>query len=183
MRRFGRFMHPYGAFCAPTLLAAAAFGLSACGSAATTTGTPTTSRASVALPPCPKNDHHLTFTHDDRTATTLVPAGATAVRLCTYQGLNPHVRDVGLLDTSRQVTKPAKVAALASLFNQLPPYSGNRRLIYCPMDDGSKAAALFDYAHAPIVTVAIHLTGCSFVKNGDQRRVLTRRLERAFRPT
>jgi hypothetical protein len=181
-RPFGRLSHPYGGFPARALLLAA-LALAACGTAGTSGTTSTASIGPGPRPHCPKKARHLRFTHDERTAHSLVPAGATSLVLCAYHGLNPKVHQVGELATSRRITSRVSIASLTSLFDGLPPDPFEGGVTNCPMDNGSKEAAIFGYRGEPPVTVSIRPTGCAFVSNGDLRRALTPRLERALSPT
>jgi hypothetical protein len=97
---------------------------------------------------------------------TLVPAGAQGVLLCSYRGLNPPGQPHRLI-AERTLTDPSEVAALTGQFDALraaPP------LVACPMNDGSEIVATFLYRQAPPDAVAVGLSGCEIVSNGHVSR-------------
>jgi hypothetical protein len=95
----------------------------------------------------------------------LAPAGADAIRLCRYSGLNskPPLR----LTRSVLIGRRATVASLTRQFNRLPSFKG---AIACPVDDGSQILALFAYPSGRRMTIDVHLEGCSQATNGDATR-------------
>jgi hypothetical protein len=100
----------------------------------------------------------------------LVPAGATALLLCSYHGLNPPSQS-GKLDQARRVTGARELSQLTHAFDTLPKVP---RGIFCPMDDGSAILATFSYSYAPSNPVSIGLTGCQIVTNGHVTRTASR---------
>jgi len=98
----------------------------------------------------------------------LAPAGAGAIRLCRYAGLNTAATP-GSLVGSRLVRSAPLVGKLVWEFGQLkqaPPGA----VFACPNDDGSQALALLAYRHGEEVTISVDMTGCSGVSNGDVSR-------------
>jgi hypothetical protein len=92
----------------------------------------------------------------------LAPAGAVAIRLCRYAGMNIRPR-LKLLRSS-PVTDPRLVAKLVHEFGELPSPSPGAEA--CPMDDGSQIIALLAYPHAHAARISVGLTGCRTVTNG-----------------
>lgn len=97
---------------------------------------------------------------------TLAPAGANAIRLCRYSGLNDHpplrlVRAT-FLDRTRLVGQ------LVRRFDRLP--SGPSAPVACPADDGSEIVALASYPDGHEVRISVGLTGCQVVSNGSVNR-------------
>jgi len=75
---------------------------------------------------------------------------------------------------SRLLTNPARVTTLVRQFNELPPFPPGA--FACPADDGSQILALLAYPNAKHVTIAVELTGCQRVTNGDLVRIDSRHL-------
>ena len=96
----------------------------------------------------------------------LVPAGAVALLLCSYRGLNPSGPSRHLL-ARHTLADPAEVAALSRQFDALRPPPP---LVACPMDDGSEIVASFLYREAPPDPVTVGLSGCEIVSNGRLTR-------------
>ncbi len=96
----------------------------------------------------------------------LAPAGATAIRLCRYSGLNASPRL--MLVRSRLVSSRAVVRRLVDEFDRLPPPPAGA--VACPDDDGSQIVALVSYPAGQQVTIAVGLTGCALVTNGSVHR-------------
>jgi hypothetical protein len=94
----------------------------------------------------------------------LAPAGAVALRLCRYGGLNGSAPLA--LARSWLVTAPAIVGRLAREFDALPAYPKGA-IFHCPAEDGSQVLALFAYPSGERVVLALQLTGCRVVTNGD----------------
>jgi hypothetical protein len=95
----------------------------------------------------------------------LAPAGATAIRLCRYSGLNAHPR-LMLLD-SRVLESRSLVQQLVSEFDRLPSPTG---AVACPADDLSQILAVLAYPARHQVTITVGLTGCALVTNGSVHR-------------
>jgi hypothetical protein len=114
-------------------------------------------------------------------AEELVPPGATALRLCSYQ--NPSsistsksgdVDPIRPASTTRAlkralVTSQAELRWFVQTFNELRSYPSGKA-ISCPADLGTKALALFSYAASPGDPVTIELTGCTAASNGHITR-------------
>ena len=96
----------------------------------------------------------------------LAPAGATAIRLCRYAGLNGSPR-LGLV-SSRLITSAGLVAELVREFDTLPSMPPGA--FSCPADDGSQIAASLRYGGGQNVTISVGLTGCRLVSNGSVHR-------------
>ena len=96
----------------------------------------------------------------------LAPAGASAIRLCGYSGLNNHPP----LRLARSVLRsdPSLVGELVQEFDRLPSAQG---AYACPSDDGSEIVALLAYPDGHGVTVSVGLTGCETVTNGSVFRI------------
>jgi hypothetical protein len=92
----------------------------------------------------------------------LAPAGAVAVRLCRYAGLNAHPRLA--LTRTRFVTNPGRVSMLAWNLDRLPPFGPGA--IACPTDDGAQILALLSYPAGRRIAVSVGLGGCLTVTNG-----------------
>jgi hypothetical protein len=148
------------------ILAALAVGLTACGAARAARPGSAPSGPSARPPACaaigptrvPPNSW-------SQARSQLAPAGATAIRLCRYAGLNDHPQR-GLL-RSALVTSRTTVASLVQDFDRLPAATGT---FNCPVDDGSAIVALLTYPHGRALTISVGLRGCQSVTNGDLRR-------------
>lgn len=92
----------------------------------------------------------------------LAPLGAIAIRLCRYGDL-PEI----LLLRSTLLTSPSMVGRLLNDFDKLPTPP---RAVKCPENNGSEIVALIAYAHGERVTVALQLSGCGRVTNGNLAR-------------
>jgi hypothetical protein len=90
----------------------------------------------------------------------LVPAGATAVLLCRYRGLNPPATALRL-EQRRVVDSPRTIATLTNELDALPRQS---RFVMCPMDDGSEIVATFSRGAETLAVVRVGLTGCRIVR-------------------
>jgi hypothetical protein len=99
------------------------------------------------------------------TSDKLAPAGATAIRLCRYDGLNskPRLKFVG----ANLITSRKQVDKLIGQFDALKQLHGATS---CPSDDASQILALISYGHRHQVRISIGLTGCSRVTNGNLTR-------------
>ena len=96
----------------------------------------------------------------------LAPAGASAIRLCRYAGLNARPRFA--LVRSRLLRDGRLVRILVHAFDGLPLFP--RGPVNCPNDDGSQIVALLAYPNDHVVTISIGLTGCRGVGNGSVAR-------------
>lgn len=96
----------------------------------------------------------------------LAPAGANAIRLCRYAGLNASPRLA--LTGSRLVRGSRLVSGLAGELDALQPLP--RGVLNCPEDDGSQIVALLAYPGRHVVTIGVGLTGCRVVANGSVTR-------------
>ena len=96
----------------------------------------------------------------------LAPAGADAIRLCRYSGLNDHPRLT--LTHTALLTTPSLVSTLVPEFDKLPSQRG---AIACPFNDGSEIVALLAYPTAHAVTISVGLRGCENVTNGNLKRI------------
>ena len=96
----------------------------------------------------------------------LAPVGATAIRLCRYDGLNAKPRlkfvSANLITTSKQVGE------LITQFDALKQLRG--ATTSCPSDDASQILALISYGDRHQVRISVALTGCSRVTNGNLSR-------------
>jgi len=95
----------------------------------------------------------------------LAPAGAVAIRLCRYSGLNAHPKSA--LVSSRLLADPAVVRGIVTGFDRLPQMP---RGIFCPMDDGSQILVFLAYRGGRELTIRVALTGCRIVTNGSVGR-------------
>ncbi|MGA2924851.1 MAG: hypothetical protein ABSG43_02465 [Solirubrobacteraceae bacterium] len=95
----------------------------------------------------------------------LAPAGASAIRLCRYSGLNAHPRLT--LAGSRLLVSRSLVQQLVSEFARLPSLSG---AVACPNENLSQILALLSYPAGQQVTISVGLTGCALVTNGSVHR-------------
>ena len=97
----------------------------------------------------------------------LAPAGATAIRLCRYSGVNAPGLPGLLLVRSTLHDIPSLVSRMAREFDRLPAWSG---ALWCPADDGSEIIVLLAYPDRHAVTIGVGLTGCAVVTNGSLGR-------------
>lgn len=114
----------------------------------------------------------------------LAPAGARAIRLCRYSGLNRHRRLA--LVRSVALSAPGLVGELVREFDELPSQQPGTAIV-CPTDDSSQIVALLAYPGGRVVTIAVHLRGCEPVTNGSVDRAaagkeLVPQLERLTAP-
>jgi hypothetical protein len=142
----------------------------ACGFAA---GVPAYARValSAGLQPalCPSAPQYVTRANPwAKARRTLAPAGATAMRLCRYNGANGS-RSLKLR-RSRLVTESTTIAKVAGEFNALPRLPSGAAFS-CPVDVGSQILVLFVYPNRQRVTIAVDLTGCQEVTNGDIKAI------------
>lgn len=138
----------------PLSLAALALALAAAQAAATT----------PAPPPCPAHSITSVATnHWVAARRELLPPGASALRLCRFNGL------VGTgepkLAGSRAITSAAQIAQLTRDLDALPPYP--KLALPCPLDNGAQVDVLAAFPGGRRVTVSYDSTGCNRVTNGD----------------
>lgn len=145
-------------------LAVTAAAIVGCGS---TAGSPTEVAVRALMPDACSPKAPATLPRERWTAArhVLAPAGASAIRLCRYAGLNGHPR-LRLMD-SRLLKSASVVHQLVSEFDRLPSLSG---AVACPNDDLSQILALLSYGGGHQVTVSVGLTGCASVTNGGVHR-------------
>jgi hypothetical protein len=93
----------------------------------------------------------------------LVPAGASALRLCRYAGLNATPR-LALLDQTL-VQQHKHVARLVGELDALVPFPPGA--FACPADDGSQILVLASYPAHHQLRVSVALTGCGTATNGS----------------
>ncbi len=148
------------------VLAALAIGLAACGAASAAPAGFSRSEATVRPPSCAATAPARIAANPWAPARArLAPAGARAIRLCRYDGLNaPRPRR---LTHSTLIAGGATVAGLVRQFDRLPSGAGTYA---CPVDDGSEIIALLAYPRGRGVTISVGLRGCQTVSNGDVRR-------------
>jgi hypothetical protein len=102
----------------------------------------------------------------------LAPGHPASVRLCRYSGLNEH--PATSLAASRLIRSSSTIRTLVRAFNRLPaPVPGTHA---CPADDGSQIRVLLTYPSGHRVTIAVELSGCGVVTNGDLYRMATAQL-------
>ncbi|HEY5198320.1 MAG TPA: hypothetical protein VIJ51_14970 [Solirubrobacteraceae bacterium] len=94
---------------------------------------------------------------------SLAPAGADAIRLCRYTGLNVRPR-LGLARSSLHTTASFVSRIVGELDRLPPPPSGP---ISCPADDDSEVVVVLAYPGGHTVAVSVGLEGCQLVTNGD----------------
>ncbi len=148
------------------IVGAAACGASHASSSAAAASTPA---HRVEPPPCAQTRKPDAVAHNPwaQARKRLAPAGPDAMRLCRYGGLNASPPN-GLVH-SRLVSGRAIITRLVGQFNQLPPFPPGA--FACPSDDGTQILALLAYPNGKQVTIAVSLTGCEGVTNGDVDRV------------
>jgi hypothetical protein len=94
---------------------------------------------------------------------TLIPEGASRLRLCRYYGTESTAGKVGLA-ASKLVTDRRVIAGIARTLDSAPvPAPGGQS---CPEDTGATAIGFFFIGAAKPVAVQIHLSGCYFATNG-----------------
>jgi len=113
--------------------------------------------------PCPHSDRPRLSNRGSALHARLVPAGATALELCRYRGLNPP-GGFGRLILSRRVTNAGTVRSLAKGLDALPRVPSGA--FDCPADDGSQVLAIFGYPRRDPVTIRVKMRGCQVVTNG-----------------
>jgi hypothetical protein len=91
----------------------------------------------------------------------LAPSGASAIRLCRYDGLDS--KPARGLARSALVTNGPAIATLIGELDALPAMS---KKAFCPIDTGAEIVALIAYPGDHGVLVAIDLTGCAIASNG-----------------
>jgi hypothetical protein len=96
--------------------------------------------------------------YPDRTAATVIPAGASAVTVIERPGFGVKAKAYGPV----QVTAPGTVAAIVKVVNQ-DPVSPVGPVYHCPLDDGATMALTFRSTAATVATTSIKLTGCGSV--------------------
>jgi hypothetical protein len=124
---------------------------------------------------CPASDRTAVLSTRPGADAALVPAGATSLLLCRYNGLpNPPPLNVpgkpafGLVSSAR-VGDAARVARLASELDALP--AGGDYAIACPADFGDDVVAYFGYPAGAEDPVTVDLSGCNTVTNGSLHRL------------
>jgi hypothetical protein len=102
----------------------------------------------------------------------LAPPGASAIRLCRYNGLN--TKPYRGLAAQALVTSKGEVATIVGELDALPrvPPGAIFSREECPADDGSLVDALIAYPGGHGVLVSIELGGCFGVTNGNVMRTL-----------
>ncbi|HEY2769807.1 MAG TPA: hypothetical protein VGI87_04535 [Solirubrobacteraceae bacterium] len=101
----------------------------------------------------------------------VAPPGASALRLCRYLGGN--TRDPGALARTVLVIQQQQIRQIAHELNSL------RRLpahALCPKDDGSMITILARYPQHRRLAIAVILTGCTQVTNGNRDYVASEHL-------
>ena len=93
----------------------------------------------------------------------LAPAGAVAIRLCRYNGLDSLPR-LALARSVLETSSPV-VAELVREFDALPSFAPGSGLS-CPADDGSRIVALLGYPAGQRVAIVVAPLGCAPVTNG-----------------
>jgi hypothetical protein len=123
--------------------------------------------------------------HNPATKKTIVPAGATSLRICRYWGFgNEQGRQtpktqarVGTLNDQAEVKNRPLLEGLTYEFKELNP--APKGPISCPEDDGAELYAIFFYPHAEPVIVHVALEGCRFAYSGGKGAgVMTTSLQR-----
>ena len=120
-----------------------------------------------AQPPCPATSQlRIPRNGWPPARAQLAPSAPDAFRLCRYSGLNAHPGSS--LVRAKLVSDRARRESLVRQFNRLRQFP--REPIACPMDDGSQILALLGYVNGRRVGIAVALTGCEGVTNGDLTR-------------
>lgn len=123
--------------------------------------------------------------HNPAAKKTLVPAGATSLRICRYWGFGNEKGEqtpktqarVGTLNDQAEVKNRPLLEGLTYEFKELVP--APKGPISCPEDDGTELYAIFFYPHAEPVIVHVSLEGCRFAYGGGKRaRQMTTSLQR-----
>jgi hypothetical protein len=152
------------------LLGVALCGVVGCGSQVTPASSPPPGQVAVAqatLPNCPAALPKKS-TYPAGPATTMVPSGANAARVCRYAGLNES-QAAGTLLKAGQVNS-AELSGLSSSLNSAVPMPARMN---CPMDDSSADLVIFGYPDGHLVHVTVGLRGCNLVSNGADNKHLT----------
>ena len=124
--------------------------------------------ASGVAPPaaCPGSDRHAAVSTRPGATRALVPAGARAVLLCRYSGLDGP-GGAFRLERHGLVGDETTVAHLTRELDALTPSTG---VYHCPSDSAADLVAHFLYANGPQDPVTVDLTGCNGVTNGHVHR-------------
>ncbi len=115
---------------------------------------------------CPGTDRKAAVSTRPGAARALVPAGARAILVCRYSGLNAP-GGAFRLEVHSLVSEQATVARMARELDALAPTTG---VYHCPSDSAAALVARFLYATGPQDPVTIDLTGCNVVTNGHVHR-------------
>jgi hypothetical protein len=122
--------------------------------------------------------------HNPAAKKSIVPAGATSLRICRYWGFGnekgqqtPKTQArAGELNDQAEVRNKALLEGLTYEFKELE--AAPKGTINCPSDDGTELYAVFFYAHAQPVIVHVALSGCRFASAAVPRaREMTASLE------
>jgi hypothetical protein len=153
-------------------------------------GTGVTSAAAASVDPfaqsCPSTTLEEGATgklnHNPAARKAIVPAGASALRLCRYYGFGagrqtPKTQArAGKLQDQAVVHSRAVLEGLTFEFKELA--AAPKGPISCPFDEGAELYAVFFYPHAKPVILRVSLSGCQFVSGAAPRaRNLNRSLE------
>ncbi len=121
--------------------------------------------------------------HNPVARKALVPAGATAVRICRYYGFGagrqtPKTQArAGELQDGALVRGRDLLESLTLEFKELE--AAPKGSISCPEDEGARLYAVFSYPSAKPVVLGVSLSGCRFVYGATPRgRELTAPLEK-----
>jgi hypothetical protein len=113
---------------------------------------------------CPAGKPQAVHSARDGASAALVPDGPGQVLLCRYAGLgDPHP---SALAAQKLVADQSTITSLATEINGLPQL-GN---VACPADFGTTVVAFFEYSSGPEDPVAVGLSGCQLVTNGQLTR-------------
>lgn len=96
----------------------------------------------------------------------LAPPGASGIGLCRYSGLDEHPQLA--LIRSVVLDAPSLVGELVREFDELGSLEGGT--YSCPSENGSEIDVLLAYASGHGVAIAVDLSGCLGVRNGDVDR-------------
>lgn len=106
--------------------------------------------------------------HNPVAKRSIVPGGATSLRLCRYYGFGEFGKQTpktqaraGQLQEQAVVDSRPVIEGLTLEFRELnaPPLGP----IHCPADEGAELYAVFFYPHAKPVILRVSLSGCRFV--------------------
>lgn len=133
-----------------------------------TNGSTGSTKASAS---CPPDDQRPTVSHRPGSTKLMVPAGATSMTVCSYQGMNPnHSQAAFQLIGSGVVSDAATTNQIAQTLNAIKPYHGDA--IACPSDGGEAMLVTFHYPSGVDNPLRVGSFACENITNGHVNRLV-----------